>query len=427
MFAKSVRVGLVACSILVAFGGSVPTARSQGETIKIVSSLPRTGTTKAQTDSIVNAFQMALDEVNFQVAGFNIVYQDLDDATPAKGAWDAGQEATNANLALADPDVMVYLGPFNSGAARVSIPILNHASLVMISPVNTYPGLTKLDRGEANEPGVYAPTGVRNYTRVVPADDLQGAVGARWAKQLGVQRAYVLDDTKLYGHMLAGQFADAARRLGLQVVAEPEGINPKAPDYLALAAKIRDSGADLVYHGGITQNNAGQLFKDLRATLGPDVKLMAPDGIYEQAFITAAGAAAEGVYVTFNGVAPANLSGKGADWYASYKARFNAEPEVYASYGYEAMKVALDAIGRAGTKDRARIRDAVFATKDYNGVLGTWSFDQNGDTTLTTMSGHQVKNGSFDERNAVILTVDELIRPVLSPSPAAGQAVPAQA
>src|SRR5690242_11192918 len=105
MFAKSLRMSLVACSILVALGGSVPTARSQVETIKIVSSLPRTGSSKGQTDTIVNAFRMALDEVNSQVAGFNIVYQDLDDATPNKGAWDAGQEAANANQAMADPDV----------------------------------------------------------------------------------------------------------------------------------------------------------------------------------------------------------------------------------------------------------------------------------------------------------------------------------
>jgi branched-chain amino acid transport system substrate-binding protein len=417
MFVKSVRVGLVACSILVALGGSVPAARGQGETIKIVSSLPRTGSSKGQTDTIVNAFRMALDEVGSQVAGFNIVYQDLDDATPAKGAWDAGLEATNANQAVADPDVMLYLGTFNSGAAKVSMPILNRANLVMVSPANTYPGLTKPGKGEANEPGVYAPTGVRNYARVVPADDLQGAVGARWAQQVGVQRAYVLDDTELYGHLIAVNFTDTAGRLGLQVVGGPEGIDPKATSYLALAEKIRASGPDLVYYGGITQNNAGQLLKDLRSVLGPDVKVMGPDGIYEEAFLRDAGAAAEGTYITFGGVAPSKLTGKGADWYAAYKARFNAEPEAYAGYGYEAMKVALDAIGRAGAKDRARIRDAVFVTRDYNGVLGTWSFDENGDTTLTAMSGRQVKNGRFDDRDAVTLTADAVIPPA-PPAPA---------
>src|SRR5215217_7831060 len=164
-----------------------PAAAPSGQltgSIKIVSSLPRTGSSKGQTDTIVNAMKMALDEVGSKVGGATITYEDMDDATPARGAWDAGKEAENANKAVSDADVMVYIGTFNSGAAKVAIPILNRASLVMISPANTYPGLTKPGKGEPNEPDIYYPNGTRNYSRVVPADDLQGAVGAKWAKDL---------------------------------------------------------------------------------------------------------------------------------------------------------------------------------------------------------------------------------------------------
>jgi branched-chain amino acid transport system substrate-binding protein len=188
----------------------------------------------------------------------------------------------------------------------------------------------------------------------------------------------------------------------MEVVGD-EGIDTTASEYSGLMAKIKGTNPDLVYFGGITQNNAGKLLKDLRATLGNNVKFMGPDGIYEQAFLDDAGEAAEGAYITFGGVGPTKLTGKGAQWYQAYKAKYNSEPEAYAAYGYESMKVALDAIGRAGAKDRAKIRDAVFATKDYDGVLGKWSFDANGDTTLTTMSGRQVKGGKFDDANAVTL------------------------
>ena len=372
-------------------------------TIKVVSSLPRTGSSKGQTDTIVNAMKMALDEVSMKVGGATIVYEDMDDATPARGAWDAGKEAENANKAVADADVMVYVGTFNSGAAKVAIPILNRANLVMISPANTYPGLTKPGKGEPNEPDVYYPGGRRNYARVVPADDLQGAVAANWSKQVGATKVYILDDTELYGHGIAVVFAETANKIGLSIAGGPEGIDSKASDYRALATKIRGTGADMVYYGGITQNNAGKLFKDLRSVLGNNIKIMGPDGIYEQAFIDDAGDAAEGVYVTFGGVPPTKLAGKGAEWYRSYKSKFNAEPEAYAAYGYESTKVALAAIEKAGRKDRAAIRDAVFATKDYDGVLGKWSFDANGDTTLTNMSGRQVKDGKFDDDNAVTL------------------------
>jgi branched-chain amino acid transport system substrate-binding protein len=380
-------------------------------TIKIVSSLPRTGSSKGQTDTLINSFKMALDEaggkdgVGAKVGGATIVYTDMDDATAAKGAWDAAKEAENANQAVNDADVMVYLGTFNSGAAKVSIPILCSKNLGMISPANTYPGLTKKIEGavEPNEPDVYYTGCKRNYTRVVPSDEIQGAAAAAWSKTLGATKAYILDDTELYGHGLAVVYANSAPKAGLTVVGGPEGIDSKASDYRALAQKVRQSGADIVYFGGITQNNAGKLWTDLRATLGNDVKLMGPDGIYEQAFIDAAGPAAEGTYITFGGVPPSKLTGAGAQWYQNYKKQFNSEPEAYAGYGYEAMKVALNAIQQAGKKDRAAIRDAIFATRNFNGALGTWSFTDTGDTTITAMSGRLVKNGAFDDANAVTL------------------------
>jgi branched-chain amino acid transport system substrate-binding protein len=348
---------------------------------------------------------MALEEVNMRIDGATLEFEDLDDATPARGSWDAGKEAENANKAINDADVMAYIGTYNSGAAKVSIPILNRSNLVMVSPANTYPGLTKKVEGvEPNEPDVYYPNGVRNYARVVPPDDLQGSVGANWAKALGAQRVYVLHDTELYGNGIASVFSNTAPKVGLAVVGGPEGVDPKASDYRALATKIRGTNPDLVYFGGITANQVGKLLKDLRSTLGNNVKFMGPDGIYDKAFIDDAGDAAEGAYITFGGVPPSKLTGSGATWYQAYKAKYNEEPQAYGAYGYESMKVVLDAIKRAGVKDRAKIRDAVFATKDYAGVLGNrWSFDTNGDTSLTAMSGRQVKGGKFDDDNAVVL------------------------
>jgi branched-chain amino acid transport system substrate-binding protein len=381
---------------------SAAPAGGQGETIKIVSSLPRTGSAKGQTDTIVNGIKMALADVNNRVGNFTIAYEDLDDATPAKGSWDAAKEAENANKAANDRQVMVYIGTFNSGAAAVSIPILCKENLVMISPANTYPGLTKPGKGEAGEPEKFYPNCPRNYSRVVPADDLQGVAGANWAKELGAKRVFILDDTELYGKGLATVFNETAKKIGLEVVGGPEGIDPKASDYRALAQKIRGTNAELIYFGGITQNNAGKLVQDLKAVM-PDVKIMGPDGIYEKAFIDAGGAAAEGTYITFGGVPAPKLEGKGADWYKKYKDQFKTEPEAYASYGYEAGRVAIEAIQRAGKADRAAIRDALMGTKDFDGVLGKWSFDRNGDTTLTTMSGRQVKGGKFDDDNAVVL------------------------
>jgi branched-chain amino acid transport system substrate-binding protein len=373
-------------------GGAMPAS------ITIVSSLPRTGSSKGQTDTIVNAIKMRLEEDNNTICEGKVAvkYEDRDDATAAKGAWDEAKEAENANAAAADPSVLVYIGTFNSGAAKISIPILNQAGLVMISPANTNVGLTK--PFNVGEPDVYYPTGKRNYTRVIPADDFQGAAGANWAKELGFKSVYILDDTELYGKGLADVFEKTATANGIEVKGR-DGIDPKASDYKALMTKIKDTSPELIYFGGITQSNAGQLVKDMRAVMPVDqVAFMGPDGIFEEAFIEAAGAEnAEGAYITFGGVPPSKLQGKGAEWYAAYKTKFNAEPEAYAVYGYEAVNVALAALNKScASLDRATVLSNVMGTKDFAGVLGTWSFDANGDTTLTELSGQQIKGGKFE-------------------------------
>lgn len=374
------------------------------QTIKIVSALPMTGSSLTQTSTVVNSIKMALDEVQSKACNgaVTIQFEALDDATAAAGKWTPEQATAIANKAAADKNILGYIGHFNSGAAKLAIPINSQAGLVMISPANTYPGLTKNVAGvEPGEPDKYYPTKVRNYSRVVPADDLQGPVGARWAKELGGKNVYILDDQETYGKGLADLFEAEAKKIGLNIVGH-EGWDGKATDFRALANKVKGANPDTIYLGGITQNNGGQLLKDLRGVglTADKVKIIGPDGLFETELINAAGKdAAEGFYVTFGGVPPNKLEGAGAKWYADYKAKYNAEPEAYAAYGYEAAKVLLDAINRAcatGTLDRASVLKAVFATKDFNGLLGKFSIDANGDTTMTTMSGQQVKNGKFE-------------------------------
>jgi branched-chain amino acid transport system substrate-binding protein len=159
---------------------------------------------------------------------------------------------------------------------------------------------------------------------------------------------------------------------------------------------------DMVYFGGIVDNNAGQLLKDLRSVgMTPDkVKFMGPDGIETQSFIDAAGAdVAEGAYATIAGLPQDKLGPKGQEYYKNYKAKYNLDAESYGIYGYEAANVALAALNKVCKKDRAAILDAVFATKDFDGVLGKWSFDANGDTTLSDVQGFIAKGGKFEIAN----------------------------
>ena len=401
---KLAKLGALGAVALVAFAAcsQAPGAGGDKGEIEIWSSLPRQGSSKAQTDTIVNAIKMAFEEVGNKAGGYTIVYKDVDDSTAAAGKWDEATEIKNANDAVANDKVVAYIGTFNSGAAKLSIPILCAKGIVMVSPANTYPGLTKAGKGEEGEPDKYYPGGcTRNYTRVVPADDLQGLAGAVWAKKLGLTNVYVIDDTELYGKGIADVFDAEAAGQGLTVLGR-DGIDGKATDYKALAEKIKATNPDLVYYGGITQNNAGQLWRDLKDAM-PDVTLMGPDGIFEGEFLQAAGEAAEGSYITFGGIPPDQLTGKGAEWLAAYNTKYpDAPPEAYTAYGYEAAKVIIAALERAAATNpadmtalRAALLKEVFATKDYAGILGTWSFNAEGDTSLTEMSGQIVTGGEF--------------------------------
>jgi branched-chain amino acid transport system substrate-binding protein len=398
---KLATLAAAAAFVFVACSGDGGTDGEKG-TVQVWSELPRQGSSKGQSDTIVNAIKLALDERGGVIDGWTIKYVDQDDSTAEAGAWTPERATAIATEAAATDDLVAYIGTFNSGAAKIGIPILCGAGIPMVSPANTYPGLTKPGKGEADEPGKYYPNGCQhNYYRVIPADDLQGFAGASWAKDLGAAKVYVIDDSQIYGKGVADVFEASAKEIGLEVLGHDQ-ITGKETDYKALAEKIKGGAPDLVYFGGITQQNAGQLWRDLRAAMA-DVKLMGPDGIYEDAFIEAAGEAAEGTYITFGGIGPENYEGAAAEFRDTYREKYG-ELQGYTIYGYEAANVVFDAIERAskaGAKTAEELRkgvlDALADWKDYEGTLGTWSFDANGDTSLTVFAGFEVQDGKFVE------------------------------
>jgi branched-chain amino acid transport system substrate-binding protein len=431
---KLTRVGALAATAVFVFaacqgGGAAPSASGGGDggaqpeackdkkgtssnEIHVYSSLPRQGSNTAQTNALVESIREILDG---QVVGdYTIKYTDLDDSSAANnGDWDGAVAQQNATTAANDPDAMVFIGHFNSGAAKLTIPILNAACLVMISPANTYPGLTKAVEGvtEPGEPDSYYPGGYRNYSRVIATDDAQAAAGAAWAKELGATKAYVLDDTQVYGKGLARAWALAAADLDIEIVSADgtsEGFDAKATDYAALAQKIKDSGADFIYIGSITGQNTGKLWKDIRGAL-PDIKIMSGDGVFEAAWYEGTGDAGDGTYLTFGGVGPnEQTSEAGKQWVADYRAAHNGEdPPVYGIYGAAAAQVALNALQTASApNDRYEVLKQVFATKDFASYLGTMSIDENGDNTLSEATGYLVE-GSWPPAFQKVLSAAE--------------------
>jgi branched-chain amino acid transport system substrate-binding protein len=366
--------------------------------VKIVSSLPRTGSAQRQTDGIVNAIRLAIDEVRGTVAGMRVELLDWDDATAATGGWDAAREADNARRAAADREVVAVIGSYNSGAAKVSMPILNEAGVVQVTPGATWPGLTKKVAGGADgEPEIYRPARRITFCRVCPTDDVQGGLAAKFAAtDLKATTAVVLHDNELYGRGMAGDFAAGCRDNQVRVLATV-AIDYQARTQDAVARTVRGHDPDVVFFGGTTQTAAGQLARALAAARvrGP---LMVPDGCYEAAFIDSARAESLNgrCYVTIGGADLSLLGARGATFTRAYKDRFKTDPEAYALYGYEAAKVVLAGIRTAGSADREAVRKAVVGTRDFEaGVLPRWGFDAAGDTTLKQITVSRITDGRF--------------------------------
>jgi branched-chain amino acid transport system substrate-binding protein len=381
-------LGLAGCS---GCGGS------RGNVVKIVSSMPRTGSAKGQTDTIANGIQMAIDDYGGEIAGMKIEYSDWDDATAAKGSWTSELESRNANNAVADPDVMAYIGPYNSQAAMISMPILNEAGLLQVSPAVTRVGLTKKgEAAEADEPEKYRPSGRNHFARVCPNDQTQGPLAADFAKsELGVKSVYILDDKELYGVGVSTLFELRCKKLEITVLGH-ESINPQQQEFTALLTSIKAKNPGAIYFGGTTQSGGPQIAKDMR-NVGLTCPLIVPDGCYELAFIQSAGEKnLTACFATIGGVDVSKLTGPGAEFVKKYTAKYQSAPEAYAIYGYEAAKVVLEGIKKVGKKDREAILKEVLATKDFDkGALGKWSFDPDGDISLQQCTISKIEGGTF--------------------------------
>lgn len=386
------RTGFVALGSLVAVLALVAAGcggGDDGKTLKIVSDLPLQGSNLVQTEQMVQAIEYVLELAENKAGDYTIEYESFDDAIPSTGNWDEATCASNARTYADDENIVGVIGTYNSGCAAIIIPILNEAGVAMISPANTYAGLTHSAPGtEEGEPDKYYPSGTRNYARVVASDDFQGKVGANFLKNdLGVKSVFILDDKELYGKGVADAFEDSAKTIGLEVAGH-EGWDKDAPNYTSLMTKIKATGADAIYIGGVSPNNGGQLVKDKVAVLGDNekVKLLVSDGFVLDSLFTDAGADnVDGAYGTAPTLPASQLAGQGAEFISGFQEKIGADKniQVYTLYAATAAQVLLDAIARSDGS-REDIVTKMFETSLSDTATGAMEISEDGDPAAGT-------------------------------------------
>jgi DNA-binding SARP family transcriptional activator/ABC-type branched-subunit amino acid transport system substrate-binding protein/streptogramin lyase len=362
----------------------------------IVSDLPLQGTGGTEVSQVSQAIQFALRQRSFRAGRYTLGYQACDDSVATNPASPAHCQA-NAHAYAADTSVIGVIGPWASFCAQIEIPILDrapHGPLAMIGPSSTYLGLTRSGPGiPAGEPAKYYPTGIRNYVRTIAADDVQAAADAILAHRLGVHRLYILRDGETYGDAIAAYVAAAAAKLGLQVVG-PTLWDYRTSSTKRVVARIRSAHADAVFVGTFLFPQSATLLKDLRAGLPAKTRFLLPDGFAPpSALIQAAGPAAEGVSISVAGVPNSQLPPAGRQFVAAFSQTVGETPLQPSASAAQAADVLLNAISQSnGT--RVSVTSQLFKTKISNGILGTFSFDPNGDTTAAAVTIYRIKHGN---------------------------------
>lgn len=407
--ARTVAALAAAALVAAGCGEAGSTTRTSSDTLTIFVSLPLRGERAATSAAILNGTKLALAEAGGRAGQFKLRFTGLDDSLvkgtdPAR--WDPGQTAANARRAAQDRDAIAYIGEVDSGSTAISVPITNEAGILQVSPASTYTGLTRGEGGDKGEPEKYYPSGTRTFGRVVPGDQVQAPALVQLLRKRAVHRIFIVRDADTYAGRLAAAIARRGRADGLRVV----GDALVADDAAAAADAAREivaSRADaVVYTGGPAA--APALWRAVRVAK-PELTLFGTAALADARVAAQLGRSGARTFVTSPSLGIAEL-GRGAEGFAArYEARFHRPPPPYAIQGYEAMAVVIAAIRAAGARgnDRREVIREFFRTERRRSVLGTYSIDVNGDTTLSQIGAYRIVDGRL--RPAEVL--DPVSRP----------------
>lgn len=342
--------------------------------VTVYISLPLRGASGGDGQDAADGARMALTDADGEAGGREVraVFLDATEGAAANALWTPGQAAANARQATQDSTTIAYVGDFESGATRSSLPITNEARLLQVSPASSAVDLVAPFPGSDDVPDVQA-SGERTFGRVIPGDDAQARAAAGWATELGVRRAVTGAGDSDFGRQMSESFTSEAEELGVAVA---KGLQQVA-------------GADLLY--APTLSVPPGRYECVRLVQF----LAAPESMFSDAVLSGDLRCFKSAYATSAALDPSQLPPAGQNFVERFRAEYGREPGRYVAYGYEAMAVVLDSLERAGdgSTDREAVIDAFFETEDRDSVLGTYSIDEVGDTTLDRLTGYTIENG----------------------------------
>ncbi len=431
IFALALAIPLLLVILAACGAGTTTTGTSSTATgskiIKIGTDFPTSGKDESSGKPAENGAHLAVDQANKNnvIPGYTLVFDPQDDVGPS-GIHDPAVGARNVTALIDDALVAGIVGPFNSNVAKAEIPIANRAPIAMISPANTNPCLTK-DTAASGCSGTndllptLRPTGKVTYFRVATTDDHQGPAMADYVyNTLHLRKAYVIDDTEVYGVGIANTFSAEWQKLGGTLLGRSSEPGTTT-SYLSLLNQIASKGPDLIYFGGV-DSTGGTLIRQQMEQI-PSLKNITyagGDGIVTPSFATTIGLNSGGPIYGTVAVVDTTVSASAANFRAQYDAVYGAANlNVYSAAAYDAANILIQAVKTAlanGAHTPQNSGDAAGAVKfrtavinaiqhiSYNGITGHQSFDSNGDTTNKVITIYKLGPNSANKPDWIFLT-----------------------
>ena len=374
-----VKLNVIIAATALMLGGSV---FAQDMVVKIGHVAPTSGAIAHLGKDNENGARLAIEELNAKgvtiggkTAKFELLAED-DAGDPKQG--------TAAAQKLVDSKVNGVVGHLNSGTSIPASKIYSDAGIPQISPSATNPKYTR--------------QGYKTTFRVV-ADDvhLGGTLGRYAVKEMKGKSFAVIDDRTAYGQGVADEFEKGVKGAGGKIVGR-EFTNDKATDFSAILTSLKAKKPDIIFFGGMDAV-AGPMIRQAKS-LGIDAKFVGGDGICSGELPKLAGgtmADNQVVCAEAGGIDSKDAAAlKGMeDFRAKFKAKFNADVQIYAPYVYDSVNLMVAAMVKAGSADPAKYLPALAKTSGYKGVTGTITFDGKGDIKNGALTLHSYAGGKL--------------------------------
>jgi branched-chain amino acid transport system substrate-binding protein len=405
---------ILACAALVGACGTSGTVQGGNDTysattLTVYSDLPLLGPDGAQMAAIVGGEELALYNQGGHVGPLHISLESLNDYPDAavsdplipdqlkRADPEVGE---SAHTAASDLSTIAYIGDYDSDATWISLALNNQNDILQVSPGSSYVGFTDANPADLpGDPAAFYGYGKRTFARLVPSDLIEARAIVSWMRSLGVRRLALIADNSNPGYdtVIARLVATDARADAIAVVAQRAGVNiagmTSASAYAGLVGALAGSRPDAVLVAGAPSSGAPALWQQLHRTL-PRALLFAPSTLASAAFLRGLGSAAGATYVTSPILEPSQYPPAAQRVFSEYRRLFGIAPSPYVLYGYDAMRDILLAIAKAGRQaaNRPTLLSDFFALgrAGFDGALGDYRINANGDTSLTSIDGYRV-------------------------------------